>query len=106
MTRDGMLLLRLTCPVKESRCDARTTLRTVRRLRVGRAPARSLSMGTRSATIRGGRTVAIRVKVPAKGRSALKRARSLRVKVSVAGRDAAGNRRTSTRTVTVLRART
>ena len=60
-------------------------------------------VATGTATISGGATTSIAVRFTAKAKRALRRTRSVKVAVRVTATDAAGNRRTRARSVTLGR---
>lgn len=105
LTAKGVARIRVTCPAGESSCTGRVSLVSARKLdRDGKGPAkpRLVPLGKASLVLGGGIVRTLAVTVPAAGRALLAARGSLRVRVTATATDAAGNRGTATRTLTLL----
>lgn len=92
MGRNGRVKVRISAPEGEERdVEARVSLKTARRVKVGPGRARSRGLGSRTFEVDGGSRVTVHVRVPVSMRRYLKR-RRVSVEVRVAAKDAAGNK--------------
>jgi hypothetical protein len=105
LTKKGLLKLRLSCQAGESggcRGSASAASAKKLRLRAG-VRKRKLTLGAKSfAPIAGGKSKVVAIKVSRKSRKQIAQRGKLAVKVVVRAKDAAGNSRTTTRTIAVL----
>ncbi len=95
----GVVRVPVGCPPDEVACTGTIKLTTVRAL-AGLA-AKPLVLGKASFTLEGGGVASVRLRLTERGQSLLEDERSLRVRLTVTARDAAGNRGTTTRLVTL-----
>jgi hypothetical protein len=109
----GALALQVGCPTGESTCSGSIEVRTASAVaataaakkRAARAKRRVLVLGRASFSAAGGRTARVTVKLSAAGRRLLARAKKLKVVVTIVARDAAGNAKTTTKSLTLTVAR-
>lgn len=95
------LMLTLGCPGGETSCSGTVTLETAGAVAAKKhKPKRVLTLGSATFTLGGGAQTVVRVKLSSAARTLLKHGR-LKVKLVVRAQDAAGNARTSTRSLTL-----
>lgn len=105
LTARGVARIRVTCPAGESSCTGRVSLASARKLdRDGKGPAkpRLVPLGKASLILAGGAARTVSITLSTANRALLAARGSLRVKVTATARDAAGNRGTATRALTLL----
>jgi hypothetical protein len=105
MSSSGVLSIALGCPAAEpARCRGRLTLKTVRRIRLrpaGKRKARIVTLGSKAFAIPPGKSRRVRIKPPARFRAYLRRVRKVSVNGSAVATDQAGNRKRTTRKLTI-----
>lgn len=95
------LTLTLGCPGGETTCSGTVTLETAGAVAAKKhKPKRVLTLGSATFSVGGGAQTVVRVKLTSAARTLLKRGK-LKVKLVVRAQDAAGNVRTSTRSLTL-----
>jgi hypothetical protein len=94
MSKTGRVTLTVTCPASERLCAGRVALRK---------RASSASVGSRAFRLGGGQSAQVRVRLSRSAQRTVKRHRRLAVRITATARDAAGNRGTARRTLTVRR---
>ncbi len=103
-TAAGVVTTVVTCPASEPQgCRGTVTLRSAAPVVLSRRTI--LRLGSASFGLRGGQRRAVRIRLNRRHRAVLARVRRMRARLTVVARDAAGNRTTRTRTVTLVAAR-
>ncbi|MCC6831937.1 MAG: PKD domain-containing protein [Thermoleophilia bacterium] len=92
----GRVAVALTCPSSEGTCRIGVRLR-------GTGPLAGRVLGSGSATVRGGRSVTLRIALSKAGKTRLRRAGAIRTTAVVSVTDGAGNRSVTRTTVRVSR---
>lgn len=101
------IVVRVSCPASESRCEGSIALRTLSPVRVstyaGHVPrtAAIVTIAGGSFDIAGGQAASIRLRVSAAGLALLRRARLLNARATVVGHDQVGSTHTALTPVTV-----
>lgn len=99
----GTVAVKIVCPKSETRCAGTVSLASATKLRIGKAKkAKVLALGSKAFRVAGGKTVTVVVKLSSAGRRLLA-ARKVRAVLRVAVADAAGNRATASRVLTVAK---
>ncbi|MEZ5102402.1 MAG: beta-propeller fold lactonase family protein [Thermoleophilia bacterium] len=92
----GVAAIRVTCPADETRCVGTLTLR-----KIGKTAKQRTVLGTKVFSVKGGKTVTVRIALGKAAIAALTKAGSLKVSAIAKATDAAGNTRTTTVRVTL-----
>lgn len=92
LRRTGNVLVKVTCPATEPTCTGRLALR-----------AQGRRIGAKAFTLTAGQTAVLKVKVSKKGRAAVKQQRRLSARAVATATDAAGNKGTTRKVVTIKR---
>jgi hypothetical protein len=98
----GALRVTLACPASQSYCAGRLTLRTARRLSLGRHRAALLTLGARSFRLAGGHRRTLTVKLTQRARRRLRSRARVSAVVSVAAHNQAGHHATVQRRLTLI----
>jgi hypothetical protein len=94
--RRGFVTVKIACPAGESSCEGTVSLRTLSAVIAGSgARASVLTLASGRFKVAGGRVVAVRLRLTARGRTLLARRGTLRVRVLILAHDPAGARHTS-----------
>ncbi len=102
----GTVSVRVSCPIGESRCTGKLTLRTLAAVhQPGKAKAIILTLATASFTVLGGQSVVVKLHLSPAARRLLARLHVLRVGATSVARDASGATYTLRTTVTIRAAR-
>jgi hypothetical protein len=96
ISKTGRVTLTVACPVSERLCTGRVALR--------KSGASSAAVGSRAFTLGGGQKAQVRVLLSRSAQKTVKRNGRLAVRITASARDAAGNKGTSTRRLTVRKA--
>lgn len=104
--RNRIVAVRLRCPATETRCRGKLTLKTANRVQVRplaatEAGKRKLVLGHKKFSLAGGRTATVKVRLSKKNYRLIAGLKKVRVRGTVTARDAAGNKRTTVRTITL-----
>ncbi|MEZ5099974.1 MAG: beta-propeller fold lactonase family protein [Thermoleophilia bacterium] len=105
LTAKGVARIRVTCPASESRCTGKLALVSAAKVdpdgKGPRAP-RLVGLGKATFSLGGGVARTLAVTLPATGRALVTARGSLRAQAAAIATDAAGNRGTARRTLTLL----
>lgn len=102
--RNRVVAIRLRCPASESRCTGKLRLETAKKLQVrsltaAEAGKRKVVLGAKKFSLAGGRTLTVKVRLSKRNYRLIAGLKKVRVRATVTARDAAGNKRTTTRTI-------
>ena len=104
LSRKRQIAVRVDCAATEPEpCAGNVRLASAGRVGPRR---RTLGLGTAAFRVSPGKTGLVRVKVPARAAAVARRLRKVKVRVTAVAADAAGNKRTASRTLTLVIART
>jgi hypothetical protein len=98
----GAVRITLACPASQSYCAGRLTLRTARRLSVGRQRSAFLALGARTFRVAGGHRRTLTVKLTERAMRRLRSRARVAVVMSVAAHDKAGRHATIRRRLTLI----
>jgi hypothetical protein len=98
----GAVRVTLACPARQSYCAGRLTLRTARRVALGRHTSAVLTLGARTFRLAGGHRRTFTVKLAQRATQRLRSRARVAVVISVAAQDKAGRHATIRRHLTLI----